>query len=124
MRVWQSLAKGEFAGHFRGWLFTIARNYLIDLSRKKQPELLVELPEDGNVCPALAADVLLMERKRVLEERLEKLGEQAANVVRGRLAGESYVDVAARLELGVARAHRIWHGAKQKLQDCVQQFPE
>jgi RNA polymerase sigma factor (sigma-70 family) len=120
-RVWEMLTKQPFTGHFRGWLFTVARHYLIDLSRKRLPD---EMPEGVDMTDvdqdAPPAQLLDTERWQVLRGCLEKLDRSAADLVRGRLGGEAYDVLCERLGLEPARAHRLFHTAKEQLQSCVQ----
>jgi RNA polymerase sigma factor (sigma-70 family) len=115
------LTKQRFEGHFRGWLFTVARHYLIDLSRKRMPETLADgidvTDVDQDAPPTQLVDA---ERWQVLRGCLEKLDRAAADLVRGRLGGEAYETLCERLGLEPARAHRLFHSAKEQVQSCVQ----
>jgi RNA polymerase sigma factor (sigma-70 family) len=120
-RVWEMLTKQRFAGHFRGWLFTVTRHYLIDLSRKKSPEAMPEgtdMTDTDQDSPP--AQLIETERWQALSDCLEKLDRSAADLVRGRLGGEAYEVLCERLGLEPARAHRLFHSAKEQLQSCVQ----
>src|SRR4051812_30168715 len=43
-RIWVALNDRPFTGHFRGWLFQIARNLAIDLSRRRHAGALPPTP--------------------------------------------------------------------------------
>ncbi|MBI1916753.1 MAG: sigma-70 family RNA polymerase sigma factor [Planctomycetes bacterium] len=119
-RVWERWPRGFEGGHFRGWLYQIARHLAIDQGRKKRPQLLGESepcdPHKGEPEETLHEE----ERMAALRRCLEQLGPDEAAVVRARLAGESYEEIAARLGLEVERAYRLFHQAKERLQACVQ----
>lgn len=122
-RVWKQAPKGFKGGHFRAWLYTIARNYLIDRSRKKKPE---SLPEGELADPRARTDAILDEQERmeILKHCLDRLGADLASVMRARLAGDSYEEICARSGLGTAQAHKLVYQAKEQLQNCVQKtFP-
>lgn len=121
-RAWQSLPDRYRGGDFRAWIHKIARNALIDASRRKvagtldDGESLAD-PRDGR------PDARLMEGERMaaLRRCLERLEERAAALVRGRLGGESYEEICGRLGLDPARAHKLWHKVKGQLKSCVEQ---
>ncbi len=120
LKVMHAAAKQFTGGSFRGWLFQISRNYLIDRSRKKRPQA---LPEELDVSDASGRphDLLLeRERMEILARCLGKLDEQAAALVRARLQGEGYEDICSRLRLESSKAHSLFHAAKSQLQSCVQ----
>jgi RNA polymerase sigma factor (sigma-70 family) len=120
-RVWDMLSRQPFSGHFRGWLFTVARNYLIDLRRKHTPDALpaeLDLSDEAQETPA--AQLLDAERWHILGRCLARLDAALAELVRGRLGGQSYDELCARLNLEPAKAHRMFHTAKDQLQACVQ----
>ena len=116
--VWQRLPGGFHGGNFRAWLYRVARNLVIDLARKKRPELYgeqqpdVEGPAGGGPEEA--------ERSAVLRGCLERLPAEWAALVRARLGGESYDEICPRLGLKPERAHKLFHQAKEQLQACVQ----
>jgi RNA polymerase sigma factor (sigma-70 family) len=120
-RVWQHLPTGFRGGNFRAWLHQVARNYIIDVGRKKRAELLhgsEDLSDHGRDGPS--ERLLEVERATVLRGCLERLNSEAAALVRARLSGESYDDVCPRLGLKAAQAHKLFHQAKQELRLCVE----
>lgn len=120
-RVWERLPEGFHGGNFRAWLYQIARNYLIDQGRKRRPQPL-ESEEEWSDDRQAAPDAPLLERERqqALSRCLERLGAEAAGLVRARLAGESYPEICLRLGLKMERAHKLFHQAKEQLQLCVE----
>lgn len=121
-RVWERLPAGAFAGgNWRAWLFRVARNYVIDLSRRQRPE-------------SLAADEAVMdsrewtpeyrliesERQAMLARCLARLTERAAAVVKARLSGEDYTQMCAELGMNVPQAHKVFQRARDQLKACVE----
>jgi RNA polymerase sigma-70 factor (ECF subfamily) len=119
-RVWQALRAKTFEGHFRGWLFRIAGNLVIDRSRRKRADA---LPDDLTVAdagPGPEEDLERKEEMQRLRECLDKLPEQLGEVLRRRLAGEEHEEIARALQVPVERAHRRLHDARKAVAECVQ----
>lgn len=120
-RVWQHLPRQFKGGNFRAWLHQIARNHLIDRSRKKTTD---ELPDETGFTDDRVQqpeDVMIeQERMQALDRCLDQLDDEAARLVRARLAGESYDEICADMNLKPARAHKLFHQAKELLSVCVQ----
>ncbi len=120
-RVWRHLPVQYRGGNFRAWLHQIARNALVDHARRRRPERLPDermLPDRHAASP----DTPLVEREQMaaLARCLERLDAVASALVRARLGGEGYHEVCLRLKLTPARARRLFHEAKGRLQDCVE----
>ncbi len=119
-RVWNQLPKSYRGGNLQAWIFQIAKNYLIDCSRRKKAEsheALDSLVDET----AIAPDRLAEEKERMagLEHCLKQLEKTMAIVVRGRLTGEAYQTICQRAGLEAAQAHKMFHMGKQQLQDCI-----
>lgn len=120
-RVWQHLPTQFRGGNFRAWLYQIARNHLIDRSRKKTADPLEDeswFPDDGAEQPDAA--LLEEERMQALASCLKRLEVAMADLVQARLSGEAYDVICARLDISPARAHKLFHTAKEQLSTCVQ----
>lgn len=123
-KVWQSLPTGFRGGNFRAWLYSIARNAVIDFQRRKTAEA---IPEEGTLPDHRhqAADERMAEEElhdalaRCLK-RLEQVDARIAELVRARVGGESYDDFCARTGMAADRAYRAFHHAKAQLQACVE----
>jgi RNA polymerase sigma-70 factor (ECF subfamily) len=120
-RVWKHLPTSFRGGRFRAWLFTIADNWTRDVARRRRP-----VPLTGQDVAAPDEDpeewIVDTQRREQLRGCLEQLDEDEIAVVRARLSGSSYGDLAAALRLTVERAYRLFHAAKQKLKHCVERF--
>jgi RNA polymerase sigma-70 factor, ECF subfamily len=120
-RVWHNLPDRSRADNFRAWLHQIARNVIIDEARKRRPTPLSspEVLPDGRDEPA-DHRLIAEERKKALERCMKDLGPQEAAIVRAKLDGEDYSEICARLGLEPARAHKLFHSAKQQLKTCLE----
>ena len=120
-RAWEHLPDQFHDGHFRAWLYQIARNLLIDQGKKRKAERISD-PEfilDGQ---AGAAHERLLEHERteILRGCLEKLDPKAAALVKARLAGDDYPEACQRLGLKAESAYKLFHKAKEQLTNCVE----
>jgi RNA polymerase sigma-70 factor (ECF subfamily) len=121
LRVWERLPRSFHGGDFSAWLYQTTRHYLIDRSRKKRP---VSLSEDADFADDQASpDEVLVEQERqaALARSLEQLEGRAAELVRSRLAGESYEEICPRLGLKPERAHKMFYQAKATLKAWIEQ---
>jgi len=117
LRVWEKLPTHFRGGHFRAWLFTIARNHLADLARMP-PAAAAAADLDPDAGPA---DPAAVEPWQVLVDRecLEKLESGRRRVFVGRLGGEDYQTLADSLGITTAQAQSWLFVAKKLLRECL-----
>lgn len=128
IRVWEKLPSQFAGGSFRGWLFTIARNHLIDTARRKNTrkkvghdgpddnDMVLKDPDGDEPWQVLAAE----ERGQMFRSCLDKLDTGRHRVIVGRLGGEDYANIASDLGITTAQAQSWLFVAKRLLHDCLQ----
>jgi RNA polymerase sigma factor (sigma-70 family) len=124
-KVWQAVPTGFHGGNFRAWVHQIARNVIIDSQRKRRSE---PLEEEGELIDhrqwdnARSADADRRDALTRCLQKLERTNAQAADLVRSRVAGESYDAFCGRTGVSADKAYRAFHEAKAQLQACVEQI--
>jgi RNA polymerase sigma factor (sigma-70 family) len=123
LKVWKQLPARFDGQHFRGWLFQIARNEVIDGHRRRgqwTSEGDGAVSEVASAQPGPEHSYLESERRAVLEGCLEKLGDRALPIVRAALSGERYDEVGERFGMKKEALYKVIHEAKKRLQACVE----
>lgn len=136
MKVYRALPNYR-QGHFRGWLFQIARNCLRDWLKKpvQRKEQLVE-SDDRSLDPSWNQPGLGQNssQEQYQEEQLDRLQhclqtlqrEQAVlgSIVQGRLQGVAYEQICEQHQLSRDQAYKYHHQGLQWLRHCVGQEQE
>jgi RNA polymerase sigma factor (sigma-70 family) len=123
-KAWRAMA-GFRGGNFRAWLHQIARNVIVDHLRKRKHE---PLAEEGELIDQRQWDntrSIDADRRDALArclQKLERANAQVADLVRSRVAGESYDAYCGRTGMPADKAYRAFHQAKAQLQACVEQI--
>ena len=124
-KVWQSVPTGFRGGNFRAWVHQIARNVIIDHQRKRRTE---PLEEEGELIDHRLGDFTSSaeaDRRDALArclQKLERANSRIADLVRSRVAGESYDVYCRRTGTPADKAYRAFNNAKAQLQACVEQI--
>jgi RNA polymerase sigma factor (sigma-70 family) len=120
-RVWERLPRRFDGTNFRAWLYRIARNLAIDQSRRNKR---LPVSRDNDWSPSHHVEVwealVEQERMSVLGRCIQQLAPELLVLVRARLSGDAYAEISKRLGCAPERAHKLFHQAKEQLQDCVQ----
>jgi len=104
-------------------LFQIARNYLVDDSRRRR---LTPIPDETEmVRPDQRArepyEILIdHERRSLLAACVEKLGEPRKAIVKARAAGIDYDELFAGMNLSNQQASQHFFAAKKLLRACLE----
>jgi RNA polymerase sigma factor (sigma-70 family) len=123
-KVWRTLPTGFRGGNFRAWVHQIARNTVVDQQRKRKT---APLPADADLIDrrqwdgARAAEADRRDALARCLQKLERANARVADLVRSRVAGESYDAYCGRTGVPAAKAYRAFHQAKARLQACVEQ---
>jgi RNA polymerase sigma factor (sigma-70 family) len=126
-KVWQALPTGYRGGNFRAWLHQIARTVAIDHLRKRQHEPLAaegEVVDRRQWDATRAADPDRHDALARCLQKLERANAWVADLVRCRVAGESYDAYCGRTGMPPGKAYRAFHQAKVRLQACVELTPQ
>lgn len=104
---------------FDVWLFTIARNSLIDFTRRIQP---VELPEDARAKSDPVADVIENERDRLLADAVAQLPDKEKNVLTMKyFALLKHKEIAQIMGYSRSNVRVVLHRALKKLRIILQE---
>ena len=107
----------------RSFADTCSRRLIISSSTGTRKKHTVALPETEPRDPRGGepeAPLLEQERQDVLKRCIDKLEYKLAELVRARMRGESYESICQQMGLDPARAHRMFHQAKEELTGCVE----
>jgi RNA polymerase sigma-70 factor, ECF subfamily len=128
---WDYLPRGKF----RGWMFRVARNLLIDSVRRQSHDALVKAvkgsrPDEGDSLARLAGEVLSPDEQahhRELSDALDTLlpvlpDEQRLTFVLHHFAGLSLSEVADVMETNLATSKSRLRLAREKLRDRLLQL--
>jgi RNA polymerase sigma-70 factor (ECF subfamily) len=81
-RLWKVVERGEEIGNYRAFLYTVARNLIIDWYRKKKPESLDAIADETNVdalvvtSDSVREDIEMSAEARFLISKIKDLEEQ------------------------------------------------
>ncbi len=123
VKAWKALPSFSFkaGGSFQAFLFRIARNLIIDLSRKKKVSSLEQVEE-----PATNEDLLGQidekETQEKLHQALDKLGDKDKNLIVLRFFEDlSFIEVAKAMGEKEGALRVRTHRALKKLKEILQQ---
>ncbi len=120
-RVWERAETGFRGGKFQVWLYFIARNHLIDLSRRHRTERLgdseatVADPRDNRPESGLEEG----EQHERLQLGLRKLSPETREVVTRRLDGQSYETICQHLAMPKGKAYKLLQQAREFLEQWL-----
>lgn len=122
-RVVEHYATKFDGDNFRAWLFQIARNYLVDESRRQkrvpQPDEDMLLRADKRAREPY--DILVdRERRNRLAGCIEQLGEPRKAIVKAKAAGMDYDEFISALKLSKQQAFQHFFAAKKRLKACME----
>ena len=118
LKIWKK--SNTFDGqNFRAWMFSIARNLMIDHSRRKVVSTPLSDTDAATQVDPLGEEELA-ERTQALAQCLQRLSQELRGVVQLRLHGEPYERIANTLEIPLGTAHSRFGKAKEQLKRCIE----
>ena len=110
---------GAVEGNPLAWLIRVAKNAIIDPTRRQRPG---ELPKDADMADpdGSALDrVMKEEDSRRLRECISRLPPEWAGLIRRRFTGEKAGEIAEKTGSTPERVSRVIFQAKQQLRECM-----
>ena len=121
LKVWELLGTHFTAQHFRGWVFQVSRNLLIDhIRRKRHVTVSDEHDPIDYRGEALEEQFAIDERIAFLQPCVDALPQDRKQVVEARLAGSSFDDISESLGIPSNTAMTRFHRAKDQLRECIE----
>jgi RNA polymerase sigma-70 factor (ECF subfamily) len=125
LRVWESLSgfqQGRIS--FKGWLFRVAHNLLVDYYRTRKPQ--VSLDEDFDLSdPAQSPEdyMITSEQELLVQMALKRLKKEYQNILTLRfINGLSHAEAAAALDRSIGAVRVLQHRALQALDKEVREL--
>ncbi len=119
LKVWHQAGTRFDGKNLRAWIVKIAKNQIIDTYRAKRP---VPSPVSLDAVAAAADqhDDELQSRTDALRDCLNSISQELSTVIRARLRGKAYDEIANELEIPLGTAHSRFSKAKDQLRRCVE----
>ncbi len=124
LRAWQAIGSYRQLGRpFSAWLYSIARNLVIDHFRAARPE--TDLPADALAPAGFAEPPVILEQTLALDRFRDALQELTADqqqvIILRFIEGLDYDEVAASLGKNAGAVRVIQHRALAKLRQLIQE---
>lgn len=124
LEVVKSIAKFRGEADIKTWLFSIARHKWMDYLRKKNRRAETEVLQDliGELDPSKGIEETYIEQE-LLEQiyaLLEQEPERSQNIVKLRLEGYSFHEIAKKEEISESSARVIYFRAKEKIRQILE----
>ncbi|MCA9082035.1 MAG: RNA polymerase sigma factor [Planctomycetaceae bacterium] len=117
LKAWNAREKWT-EGHFRGWIFQIARNRLLDEYRRQGSRPASQMPEEMEIVQRIVDDQ--SERIDALRGCLEHVGGSFVQVLKLQLEGSSTEEIASLLNISPATVYTKASRGRDELRDCVE----
>jgi RNA polymerase sigma-70 factor (ECF subfamily) len=113
---------------FRAWLFTIARNVVIDVHRRRRPQTSVDanqMDPEWLIDRSLGPEALAIQADEVrrLHDLLERLPDRQRAVIELRLSGLNGPEIAHALELSISAVKALQVRAYRRLRQDLHSTP-
>ncbi len=122
IKVYLRLERYNACYTFGQWVYTIARNTLIDHVRRRQDELPIDerFSAPASPSPTPEESVIRLQQRSQIEHCLESLPERYGRLIRMRFLEEySYEEIAEKLNLPLGTVKTQIHRARERMCDLI-----
>ncbi len=125
LAAYQALPRYRHDGHFAAWLFTIARNHTYAFFRKRWREVPMEAAGEAATHPDLLAEAIHQEEIERLQRLVQRLPEEAQELIRLRYVAElSFADIARVLGRSEGAVKKSLYRLQARLQSLLERNHE